>query len=173
MHPDNRPLSPWLHWEVMATFSFMLAYAAGVYFHAATASLSDAYQPGLDSLKRYVQPGIALWVLPLIAYGWKSVHLTKVAQRCALRAGWLGLLRYAVCLLFSPPIHSGHVLGRSCRSHARQHRSAVAFQPLVFRPLYGLYHGQRHIRSDGVGAEHPDQPNAQAAPIRHTQRLNA
>ena len=69
MHPDNHPISQWLHMEVTATLSFMLAYAAGVYLHAATASLSDAYQPGLDSLKRYVQPGIALWVLPLIAYG--------------------------------------------------------------------------------------------------------
>ena len=97
MHPDNRPLSPWLHWEVMATFSFMLAYAAGVYFHAATASLSDAYQPGLDSLKRYVQPGIALWVLPLIAYGWKSVHLTKVAQRCALGGLVCCAMLYVFC----------------------------------------------------------------------------
>lgn len=69
MRPDNHPISQWLHMEVTATLSFMLAYAAGVYLHAATASLSDAYQPGLDSLKRYVQPGIALWVLPLIAYG--------------------------------------------------------------------------------------------------------
>lgn len=102
MRPDNRPISPWLHLEVTATFTFMLAYAAGVYFHAATASLSDAYQPGLDNVKRYVQPGIALWLLPLIAYGWKSVRLAKIAQRCALLGLACCALLYAFCRLHSP-----------------------------------------------------------------------
>lgn len=102
MRPDNRPLSPWLHLEATATFSFMLAYATGVYFRAATASLSDAYQPGLDSLKRYVLPGIAMWVLPLIAYGLKSVHLAKCAQRCALLGLACCALLYVLCWLHSP-----------------------------------------------------------------------
>lgn len=102
MHPDNHPISPSLHMEVTATLSFMLAYAAGVYFHAATASLSDAYQPGLSSLRRYVQPDLALWALPLIAYGLKSVHLAKFAQRCALVGLACCALLYVLCRLHSP-----------------------------------------------------------------------
>lgn len=102
MRPDTHPQSPWLHLEVMASLTFMLTYVAGVYFHAATASLSDAYQPGLSSLKRYVQPDLALWVLPLIAYGWKSVHFAKCAQRCALVGLACCAFLYALCWLHTP-----------------------------------------------------------------------
>jgi hypothetical protein len=110
MRPDNRLLSPWLHLEVMATLTFMLVYIAGVYFHAATASLSDAYQPGLSSLRRYVQPDLTLWALPLIAYGLKSVHLAKIAQRCALVGLACCVLLYVLCWVHSPEAGSSWVL---------------------------------------------------------------
>lgn len=102
MRPDTHPQSPWLHLEVMASLTFMLTYVAGVYFHAATASLSDAYQPGLSSLKRFVQPDLALWALPLIAYGLKSAHLAKCAQRCALVGLVCCALLYVLCWFHSP-----------------------------------------------------------------------
>lgn len=99
MHPDNHPISPSLPLKVTATCTLMLAYLAGVYFRAATASLSDAYQPGLGRLKPYVQPDLALWALPLLAYGLKSATLAKVAQRCALIGLACCAMLYVFCSL--------------------------------------------------------------------------
>ena len=107
MRPDNLPISPSLPLKVTATCALMLAYLAGMYFHAATASLSDAYQPGLGRLKLYVQPGIALWALPLLAYGLKSATRAKVAQRCALISPGPTLAQAGICTTTPSPSSQG------------------------------------------------------------------
>ena len=88
------------HVKLASTALFI--YFAGVYFHAATASLSDAYQPGLGVLKRWVQPEILLWVPLLLAYCAKSARLAYLAKWCGLGGlACCGVL-FVFCSLHAP-----------------------------------------------------------------------
>ena len=76
--------------------SLALLYFACVYFRAATASLFDKYQPGIEALVQSVQPGLVLLVPLVVAYCAK----TKSSAHVALWAGLAGVAACTVLWLF-------------------------------------------------------------------------
>lgn len=74
-------------WPGVATAILAVPYAAAVYFWAATASLYDSYQPGIDLLHRLIIPGFLIGGIFLIASLTKShsiVRLTVLLSSAAV-----------------------------------------------------------------------------------------
>ena len=61
------------------------AYAAALYFRVATASLTDAYQPGIEALRGAVWPSVVLWVPLALALVFKSAVWMEASR--AISAG--------------------------------------------------------------------------------------
>ena len=82
--------------KAMAVVALMLPYVGGVYFRAATASLSDDHQPGMESLKLCIQPGLVLLLPLLLAWLTKARGFMQVARWSSV----CGLFACIVLLVF-------------------------------------------------------------------------
>lgn len=74
----QRSVPEFIAWPLLATASSML-YAAMLYFRAATASLDDGYQPGIEALQAWARPSLLLAIAPLLAIGTRSTFMTRLA----------------------------------------------------------------------------------------------
>src|SRR5690554_4722621 len=69
----------------------LLVYGAGVYFRAATASLHDDYQPGIEAVRLWVWPGAVLISVVAFAGLTRSALLWLIAR-------WVCVGAVVVCL---------------------------------------------------------------------------
>ena len=74
----------------------VMLYALALYFQAATASLSNAYQPGIEVLRAVVSPGGLLLVVFLIACLRKSYAAIRVATLASAGALFVSTLMLVV-----------------------------------------------------------------------------
>ncbi|MBB6578397.1 hypothetical protein HNP33_002479 [Comamonas odontotermitis] len=111
--------------KVIVIFSLLFSYVIGVYFHAATASLFNEYQPGIGTLKVCVQPGLMLFLPLLFAYFKKS----KSAAEIAVWSSMFGLISCLVLLLLC----SLHVQSGGVHWIALENRSLAG---TVYRALF-------------------------------------
>lgn len=88
--------------KVWVVSTVLFLYSASVYFDAATASLSDAYQPGLDAFKLCVQPGLWLLLPLLLAYCMKTQQAAQVALWCGIGGLVCCGILFAFCSLHMP-----------------------------------------------------------------------
>ena len=80
----------------------VLAFALTLYFQAATASLSDAYQPGIEFLRNVVRPAWVVLAVLLVASMWGSATGLRIARlTCA------GAAIFALCLAIGVSVHEG------------------------------------------------------------------
>ena len=113
----------------MTVGALLLPYAVGVYFHAATASLSDDYQPGIERLKLSIQPGLVLLLPLLLAWLLKARGLIQIAQWSSL----CGLLACLVVLVFC----ASHGQSGGVQWVAPNHRSlTTTVQQALFQPSF-------------------------------------
>ena len=63
-----------------------LLYGMTLYFRAATASLHDGYQPGIEALRLYVNPGLQLGLITAGAVTSRSAFPARVAVHACLAA---------------------------------------------------------------------------------------
>ncbi|MFG5778100.1 hypothetical protein ACFIQF_13585 [Comamonas sp. J-3] len=99
--------SPMRLWPSMVFWTFLLLYLVGIYVLAATASLYDNYQPGIEALKRWLQPGLLLTAALAFACFGKSLETAQSAQRLALAA----LAACGLLLLVISQHESSHRIG--------------------------------------------------------------
>ena len=91
------PSSPWRRPYVLIFTAILLLYTGTLYFQAATASLHEGYQPGIDRLKPVLEP---VWLLlGLAVYTWlkrsapafKRIYMTS-AGAFLVCLGMLGVI---------------------------------------------------------------------------------
>lgn len=93
----------------MIFWTLLLLYLVGIYVLAATASLYDNYQPGIEAFKLCLQPGLLLTAALAFACSGKSLATAQSAQRLALAAlAACGLLLLVISQHESAP-RIGHV----------------------------------------------------------------
>lgn len=108
-HMLRTSTSPMRLWPSMVFWTFLLLYLVGIYVLAATASLYDSYQPGIEAFKRWLQPGLLLTAALAFACFGKSLETAKLTQRLALAAlTACGLLLLVIAQHESSP-RIGHV----------------------------------------------------------------
>ena len=76
-------------WPAIGAGLLTLVYVPAVYFEAATASLNDRYQPGIDTLQLFVMPGAllcAVFLAALLGKSYTSARLAFFFSRTALFA---------------------------------------------------------------------------------------
>lgn len=80
-HPDNATIALAALVAIVA-----LLYGMTLYFRAATASLHDGYQPGIEALRLYASPGLLLGVLTVLAVISRSAFPARTAVHACLAA---------------------------------------------------------------------------------------
>ena len=76
-------LNPWL---ISATLLMVSLYGALLYFHAATASLRDTYQPGIETMQLLSAPEAILLLILLVSVVVKQHWLAIFAFYCSIGA---------------------------------------------------------------------------------------
>jgi hypothetical protein len=77
-------------------------YGAALYFQVATASLYDTHQPGIEALRRTLQPGVVLVLVSLLAWLRKSPWTIQLSR-------WVngGAVLCCALMLMAVTLHSG------------------------------------------------------------------
>jgi len=78
---------PNIFWYTVGVGILTLTYMLAAYFQAATASLKDSYQPGIEILRLFTMPGALLFAVFLAAFlvkSYTSARLSVIFCRAAL-----------------------------------------------------------------------------------------